>query len=95
MVPQERKVIMKTSNLILGGIQAAVLVGQIAPAFAESSMPIPDQNAINQLSLKSISESFLKVPGHCKAAGFNAQAVPLAKETSSALVQEIHDQFFA
>jgi hypothetical protein len=76
---QKREVFMDSRQTILFGIQAATLAASLqAQAAVPESRDIhsdTDQAAINQFSLKSIEESWLRVPRACKAVTFNAEPV--------------------
>ncbi len=84
----------KSVSMLLGAINLLVAS---SPALANQVAPMTKhEQSIEQLnvaSLKSIESSWIRVPGACKARGFNASAATLAKKEISAQIQNIYSSF--
>jgi len=81
------RVLIGAMNLLVVG--SPMLVGQASHA-ATTDHKI---EKLNVASLKSIESTWLKVPGACKARGFNASPISLENKEIASHVQNIYASF--
>ncbi len=84
----------------MAGLNALAIALNLFPAHANTK-PAPTSDlasqpeAINTASIKAIESTWLKIPGACKAAGFNAQPIALKNDFISAQAAAVYQSFGA
>lgn len=82
---------MKNNKKIQWFVSTVSLLALDHSAIANTTqIETPTQEKLNMDSLKSIEGSWLKVPGMCKAKGFNANPLSLEIKAQSTQAQETY-----